>query len=93
MNSLFGNSTEGRSVPLPQRNAAPREKVEFPESVKDETLKYAVIAARYKDKWVFVKHRERDTLEVPGGHREAGENIAQTAARELFGICSKILQG
>ncbi len=33
---------------------------------------------------MFVKHRERDTLEVPGGHREAGENIAQTAARELF---------
>ena len=59
-------------------------KVEFSESVKDETLKYAVIAARYKGKWVFVKHRERDTLEIPGGHREAGENIAQTAARELF---------
>lgn len=59
-------------------------KVEFPESVKDETLKYAVIAAKYKDKWVFVKHRERDTLEIPGGHREHGENIAQTAARELY---------
>lgn len=59
-------------------------KVEFPESVKDETLKYAVIAAKYKDKWVFVKHRERDTLEISGGHREPGENIAQTAARELY---------
>lgn len=59
-------------------------KVEFPGSVKDETLKYAVIAAKYKDKWVFVKHRERDTLEIPGGHREPGENIAQTAARELY---------
>lgn len=59
-------------------------KVEFPRSVKDETLKYAVIAAKYKDKWIFVKHRERDTLEIPGGHRELGENIAQTAARELY---------
>lgn len=59
-------------------------KVEFPGSVNDETLKYAVIAAKCKGKWVFVKHRERDTLEMPGGHREPGENIAQTAARELY---------
>ena len=58
--------------------------VEFPESFKDEALKYAVIAAKYKGKWIFVKHRERSTLEIPGGHREPGENIAQTAARELY---------
>ncbi len=58
--------------------------VDFPESYKDEALKYAVIAARYKGKWVFAKHRERNTLEIPGGHRELGENIAQTAARELY---------
>lgn len=59
-------------------------KVEFPEIAEDSLLKYAVIAARYNGKWVFVKHRERSTLEIPGGHRENGENIAQTAARELF---------
>lgn len=58
--------------------------VDFPESFRDEALKYAVIAARYKGKWIFVKHRERNTLEIPGGHREPGENIAQTAARELY---------
>lgn len=58
--------------------------VEFPKDFKDESLKYAVIVARYMGKWLFVKHRERDTLELPGGHREPGENIAQTAARELY---------
>lgn len=58
--------------------------VEFHESVKDSALKYAVILAKYNGRYVFVKHRERSTLEIPGGHREQGENIAQTAARELY---------
>uniref|UniRef100_UPI003080B3D9 NUDIX hydrolase n=1 Tax=Jutongia sp. TaxID=2944204 RepID=UPI003080B3D9 len=31
----------------------------------------------------FCKHKERDTYEVPGGHREAGEDILETAKREL----------
>lgn len=58
--------------------------VEFPKIAEDSKLKYAVILAKYNGKYVFVKHRERDTLELPGGHREPGENIAQTAARELY---------
>lgn len=32
---------------------------------------------------MFCKHRERDTYEVPGGHRESGEDIFDTAKREL----------
>lgn len=31
----------------------------------------------------YGKHKERDTYEVPGGHREAGENILEAAKREL----------
>ena len=58
--------------------------VTFPESYEDSALKYAVILAKYNGKYVFVKHKERETLELPGGHREQGENIAQTAARELY---------
>lgn len=58
--------------------------VEFPKVAEDSRLKYAVILAKYNGKYVFVKHKERDTLELPGGHREPGENIAQTAARELY---------
>lgn len=52
--------------------------------VKDEVLKFAVIVARYKDKWVFCKHRKRATYECPGGHREAGESIISAAERELY---------
>lgn len=59
-------------------------KVNFYESVSDGSLKYAVIAARYNGKWVWCRHRERATFEIPGGHREAGENISDTARRELY---------
>lgn len=58
-------------------------KVKFYEEVADDLLKFAVIIARTGGKWIFCKHKERDTYEVPGGHREAGENILDTAKREL----------
>lgn len=54
------------------------------EKIDDGELKFAVIASRYKDKWVFCRHRERDTWEIPGGHREEGERIEETARRELY---------
>ena len=34
-------------------------------------------------KWVLCKHKERNTYEIPGGHREKGETIFETAKREL----------
>lgn len=57
--------------------------VKFYEDAEDSLLKFAVIIARSNEKWVICRHRERDTYEVPGGHREAGENILDTAGREL----------
>ena len=57
--------------------------VNFYEKVADELLRFAVIIAKTDGKWVFCKHKERDTYEVPGGHREAGETIFETAGREL----------
>lgn len=53
------------------------------DEVEDSLLKFAVIAARSGGKWVFCRHRGRTTLEIPGGHREPGESVDQTAAREL----------
>lgn len=59
-------------------------KVNFYDEVDDVLLKFAVIVAKYNNKLVFCKHKDRDTLEIPGGHRESGENIDVTAKRELF---------
>ncbi|MBQ9806535.1 MAG: NUDIX domain-containing protein [Clostridia bacterium] len=58
--------------------------VQFYDTVDDDKLKYAVISARYRNKWVFCKHKERNTYEIPGGHREQGETIDEAARRELF---------
>lgn len=58
--------------------------VKIYESIDDELIKFAVIIAKYNGKWVFCKHRERSTLEIPGGHRESGETATRTARRELY---------
>lgn len=57
--------------------------IKFYEQVADELLKFAVIIAKTEGKWVFCKHKERSTYEVPGGHRETGETIFDAAQREL----------
>lgn len=57
--------------------------VNFYKNINDELLKFAVIIAKHQGKWVFCKHKERDTYEIPGGHREQGESIIEAAKREL----------
>lgn len=58
--------------------------VKFYDTVPDDKLKFAVILSKTRGKWVFCRHRERTTYEIPGGHREIGENILDTAKRELY---------
>ena len=58
--------------------------VRFYDRADDALLKFAVIIARSGGRWVFCKHRERDTYELPGGHREDGETILEAARRELY---------
>ena len=57
--------------------------VNFYDNVADELLKFAVIISKTNGKWVFCKHKERDTYEIPGGHREENESVLETAKREL----------
>ncbi len=58
--------------------------IKFYENVADELLKFAVIISKTQNKYVFCKHKNRDTWEIPGGHRESGENIMDAAKRELY---------
>lgn len=53
-------------------------------TIEDGAIKYMVAAARYQDKWVFSRHKERSSWDMPGGHREAGETLDEAAGRELW---------
>jgi 8-oxo-dGTP diphosphatase len=55
-----------------------------PDYQPDRKLIYAIIAATYKGKWVFVRHHKRNTFEIAGGHIEEGESSFQAAERELM---------
>lgn len=60
-------------------------KVEFHKNEpRDIEMSIVIIASRYRDKWIFVKHRERSTYEIPAGHIEPGEDPSFTARRELY---------
>jgi len=60
------------------------EPVEFIED-KEITGNYtfAIIIARYRDRWLFVRHRDRKSWELPAGHVEKDESVDQAAVREL----------
>lgn len=72
-------STEGG-----RENAGPKVAFHDAQSVDDALFKYAVIAARSNGRWIFCRHKKRHTWEIPGGHREQGETVEETARRELF---------
>ena len=60
-------------------------KVDFNDynSVTDK-LKYVVIVAKYDESLIYVRHKERTTWEIPGGHIEEGESAYEAACREIF---------
>ncbi len=53
-------------------------------SIDLKQVKYLVMVPFYKGKLVVVRHRERTTWEMPGGHREPGEGCEEGARRELM---------
>jgi len=54
-----------------------------PDFEPDLKLLYSIVGARFNGSWVFVRHRERTTWEIPGGHIEDGETALEAARREL----------
>lgn len=54
------------------------------DTLPNNRLKIAIIMARYKDKWILVRHKARSTWEIPAGHREMNEDIGSAASRELI---------
>jgi 8-oxo-dGTP diphosphatase len=54
-----------------------------PDYSPDSKLIYSVVAAIYLDKWIYVRHHQRSTFEIPGGHIEENETPDEAARREL----------
>ena len=54
------------------------------EAVEDKELTRVVCVCQYQGKWVYSKHKERETWEIPGGHIENGETWQEAARRELY---------
>lgn len=59
-------------------------KVNFYNKIDDSLLKFAVIISKSQGKLVLCKHKNRNTYECPGGHREDREDIFSAAKRELY---------
>ena len=49
----------------------------------DAKLTYSVISAKFNNKWIFVRHQNRITWEIAGGHIEINETSREAARREL----------
>jgi len=45
---------------------------------------YTVIFARYENKWLYCRHKDRDVYETAGGRIEPGETPLEAANREFY---------
>ncbi|MFI3803475.1 aminoglycoside 6'-N-acetyltransferase [Vagococcus fluvialis] len=52
--------------------------------IEDEDIIIGMIVSTYQNKNVYVRHKDRKTYEIPGGHRENNETIEECAKRELM---------
>ncbi|MCH4887989.1 GNAT family N-acetyltransferase [Acidaminobacter sp. JC074] len=52
--------------------------------MKKRDHKYVVIVAMKDDELIMVRHKDRQTYEIPGGHVEEGETLFEAAKRELY---------
>ena len=57
--------------------------VRFYEDASDERIRFVVVVARFQERLILCRHRQRETWELPGGHRKPGESPLHAAAREL----------
>ena len=58
--------------------------INFYDKVEDSLLKFAVMVSSHNGRWVLCRHKNRNTYEWPGGHREPDETILDCAKRELW---------
>lgn len=69
---------------MDERNVGAAMTARICDQVEDRQLSFAVVLAKCGGKFVLCRHRERSSWEFPGGRREKGEHIEETARRELW---------
>jgi 2,3-bisphosphoglycerate-dependent phosphoglycerate mutase len=52
--------------------------------VNEEHLKFVVICVKFKSQWLLVRHKERTTWEMPGGHIDDGESSQAAALNDVL---------
>lgn len=52
--------------------------------IDHELMKFAVLLAKFNNQFIIISNKKRGGWEIPGGNKEMGESILQTASRELF---------
>lgn len=52
--------------------------------IEEDKIEFVVIVAFYDNKLIVVRHKDRETWEIPGGHKEEHESSEEAAKRELF---------
>lgn len=52
--------------------------------IEEDKIDFVVIVAFYDNKLIVVGHKDRETWEIPGGHKEEYESSEEAAKRELF---------
>ena len=67
-------------------------KVKFYNEINDKDLKFAVIMARYDNRWIFCKHKERETgaiefeIQPISVYSVTGKNRVNSNGNETFGM-------
>jgi len=55
-----------------------------PDGLDTNDLQLVAIISNMNGHWLWVRNKNRDTWELPGGHIELGESPIEAASRELF---------
>jgi len=53
-------------------------------SINESLYTRVVIVSKYNGKWIYCKHKDRNTWEIPGGHIEPGEDWLTAVKREMY---------
>lgn len=52
--------------------------------INHDAIQFAIMLTTFKDKFIIIHNSKRGGWEIPGGNRESGETMLETASRELY---------